>query len=321
MTLSPPAVIGRSPALLRALAVAERFAPTRMPILLIGATGTGKEVFAQHIHHRSGRPGKLVPVNCAALPRDMVESLLFGHRRGAFTGAQESSAGLVEAAHRGTLFLDELPSLSVEAQAKLLRVLERQEVYRLGETEMRVSDFRVVASAQTDLTTRMQDGVFRLDLYQRVAGVVVELQPLSDRPEDIVPLAEYFAFRHGQRLQEGAQSVLLNYTWPGNVRELQAAVDRAGFLSEDGVLTSSTLAEAIAMGAPRGGSRAVVRGDESRASKSAGDELVAACWAHRCDASRVAAALGIGRSTLYRRLKAAHISLRRMRSEVRTAPF
>ena len=181
-------IIGESPAIRRALALAERYARSRLPILLVGPTGTGKELFAHHIHERSGQPGPLVEVNCCALPRDMVESLLFGHRRGAFTGAIESTVGYVERSDGGTLFLDELESLAFEAQGKLLRVLETGDVERLGIGAKRHVDLRVVSAVQDDISGAVDGGRFRRDLFQRVAGVVIKLPPLSTRPEDVVPL-------------------------------------------------------------------------------------------------------------------------------------
>ena len=165
----------------RALAFAERFAPTMVSVLLIGETGTGKEVFAARIHAASGRSGDFVDVNCAALPAEMVESLLFGHRRGAFTGAMEHAVGLIEQAEGGTLFLDELTSLPVHAQARLLRVLESRCVRRLGDRRHHHVDFRVVAAALPELTGCVASGCVRRDLFQRIAGVVIELEPLARR--------------------------------------------------------------------------------------------------------------------------------------------
>jgi transcriptional regulator with PAS, ATPase and Fis domain len=300
------AIVGRSPALTRALRLIDRFAPTPLPILLVGATGTGKELLAQRIHEVSGRRGPLVPVNCAALPRDMVESLLFGHRRGAFTGAVEAVAGFVEAAEGGTLFLDELSSLPAEAQVKLLRVLETKEVNRLGETKSRPVDFRVVAAAQEDVGAQLEAGVLRLDLYERVAGVVLDLPPLQERPEDIVPLAEYFTGLGGRILERGSIAVLLTYGWPGNVRELRTAIERAGFLAENGTIAPRELAEAIALGTP----------SHSPTHDVEHDRLLAVCQEHAWDVGRAAGKLAISRATLYRKLRALGVSLRRLRIDL-----
>jgi len=289
---------------MRALALVRRFAPSRLPMLLLGPTGTGKEVFARCIHELSGRRGPFVAINCAELPRDMAESLLFGHRRGAFTGAVEAANGLVEAAKGGTLFLDELLSLDALAQAQLLRVLESQEVRRLGETQSHRVDFRVVTAAQEDLYERLRTGALRRDLYERVAGVVVDLAALAARREDIVPLAQYFAAQAGRTLEREACAVLLNHGWPGNVRELRTAIERAGWLASDRVLSAAAVTEAIELGGhvSARGAKSGEYGERER--------LVAACAAHDWDARRVAAALGVHRATLFRRLKRYGISLR-----------
>jgi two-component system NtrC family response regulator len=321
-SLLPP-IIGVSPAMKAALALIERFAPTALPILLIGATGTGKELFARHIHHQSRRRGQLVDVNCGALPVDITESLLFGHRRGAFTGAVESVRGHLERADGGTLFLDEVLHLSACAQVKLLRALETGEVQALGaECKQRV-DFRVLSAAQEDTPERLDRGVFRHDLFQRLAGIVIDLPLLTDRPEDIVPLAEYFAATRGQMLEPDTAKVLLRHTWPGNVRELRLAIERAGCLVEDGTLPAGAVRDAIALGLPRRDrpnrnrrtERRVDGADRRRRAtpRRSSDELLAQCQAHGWEATRVAESLGIARSTLYDRLRAAGISLRALR--------
>ncbi len=323
-------IIGVSPAIRRALALAERYARTRLPILVVGATGTGKEVLAQHIHERSGRPGPLVDVNCCALPRDMVESLLFGHRRGAFTGALESSVGHVERSDGGTLFLDELGSLAAEAQGKLLRTLDTGEVQRLGDGAKRRVDLRVVSAVHADIRNAVEGGYFRQDLYQRVAGVVIELPPLAVRLEDIVPLAEHFAAVSGRRLETDAKHVLLEYPWPGNVRELRLAIERAGELVADGTLPASALAEAIELGVTGHANVADIGADDpcearleitqTQEPSDARAYLVALCRQCCGDRRLMAAALGKSQATLYRRLKAHNIELRRfLRSPVSQA--
>jgi len=241
-------IVGRSPCIRRALVLAERYARTRLPILVVGATGTGKELLAEYIHQRSGRPGPLVDVNCCALPRDMVESLLFGHRRGAFTGAVESTIGYVERSDGGTLFLDELAGLELSAQGKLLRVLETGYVEPLGAGANRRVDLRVVSAAQDTMARALAAERFRQDLFQRLAGVLIELLPLAARPEDVMPLAEHFAAAQGRRLEAGVQEELLSYGWPGNVRELRMALERAGELVGNGTLSRSAVAEAIELG-------------------------------------------------------------------------
>ena len=299
-------IVGRSEALLRGLALAERYAPTRLPILLLGETGTGKEEFARHMHALSGRRGALVDVNCAALPRDIVESLLFGHRRGAFTGAVEATTGFVARADRGTLFLDELGSFPPESQAKLLRVLETGEVPTLGADTLRMVDVRVVAAAQQSLVVAVRAGLFRPDLFERLAGVVIELPRLVDRLEDVVPIAEHFAAAVGKTLEPDVRAVLERYAWPGNVRELRFVIERATHLVPDGTLSAAAVAEAITLGAPRAStawrSRRVELGD-----------VLAAGPMNAWHAERMARALRIGRTTLFRILNAAGLTLSRAR--------
>jgi DNA-binding NtrC family response regulator len=318
----PAPIIGTSPAIRRATELVERFAPTALPILLIGATGTGKELFARHIHSASKRRGELIDVNCGALPHDIAESLLFGHRRGAFTGAVESVRGHLERADGGTLFLDEVLHLSMSAQVKLLRALETGEVQPLGAGRKQRVDFRMVSAAQEDTPERLDGGTFRHDLFQRLAGVVIDLPVLADRPEDIVPLAEHFAAARGQRLERGTTNVLESHLWPGNVRELRLAIERAGYLVENGTLPAGALCDAIALGMP-GGPRNDRRSSDRRGNGSdrrrrlnprrSWDNLMERCEAADWDASRIAESYGIARSTLYEQLKDAGISLRTLR--------
>ncbi|HET7024578.1 MAG TPA: sigma 54-interacting transcriptional regulator [Gemmatimonadales bacterium] len=287
-------IIGRSPPIVRAVALAGRFARTEFPILLVGATGTGKELFAQRIHDWSGCPGPFVDVNCGALPKEMVESLLFGHRKWAFTGAGDGAEGLIAAADGGTLFLDELLSLPPEAQVKLLRVLETGEVRRLGETAKRRVRFRVVAAVQEDLDDRLASGDFRIDLYQRVAGVVLWLPALEERRDDCWLLALHFARERGLELSPEVRAVVERHGWPGNVRELKVAVERAGFLSEGRSVGTRAMADAIALGAPRRRMPRAVT-DHRR-------DLEALLARHGGDARAAAGELGVSRSALYRQL-------------------
>jgi DNA-binding NtrC family response regulator len=299
-------VVAESAAMKRVMSLAQRFARTKVPILLVGATGTGKELVAQYVHRLSGRTGPMVDVDCGAFPRDMIESLLFGHRRGAFTGAIEDVQGLIAAAERGTLFLDELSSLSAGAQVTLLRVLETRRVRRLGDTESRLVEFRLIAAVRDGLSTQIQAGAFRLDLFQRLAGVVLDIPPLDERREDIVPLARFFAQASGRGLEESAEPALLRYAWPGNVRELRSAIERAGFLAEGSRLGAACIVEAIHLGNPppeSESSSTFIHGRDGLALVSMGQQLG---W----DPGRMAAALGIARSTLFRRLRALGISLR-----------
>lgn len=293
----PTELIGQAPAFRRALELAHRFAPTMLPVLLVGATGTGKELFARQVHAWSGRSGPLVDVDCGALPREMVESLLFGHRRGAYTGAVEASDGLIAAAEGGTLFLDEVSSLSMEAQAKLLRVLETGQVRRLGDTLKRNVCFRVIAAAQEDLEQRLRDGRFRFDLYQRLSGGVIGLPSLMARGADVWALAQGFAREGGRDLLPETRALLQRHHWPGNVRELRMAVTRAVTLAGSGRVGAREVQEAIALGTAMALGAVEGRGATARSKL---EQVLAECEG---DVAQAAAALGISRSTLYRRLQ------------------
>lgn len=302
-----PSIVGASPALRRALAIAQRFATSPLSILLVGATGTGKELFARQIHLWSGRSGRFVDVDCGALPHDLLEGLLFGRRRGAFTGAVENAAGLIESAGGGTLFLDELASLPPRGQVKLLRVLETGQVRRVGETQGHPVDFRLVGAAHDDVGQRVEHGEFRHDLLQRVAGAVIELPSLADRAEDIVPLARHFAAAAGVRVAPDAERSLCAWTWPGNVRELRATITRAAVLATEGTITPRTLAEARRLGP----SRLLAGVLERPSERYTGLDLLVAYERNGRNAARAARALGMARATFFRRLRAAGISLRR----------
>ncbi len=232
---APVAADPKSRALLEA---AGRVAPTRTTVLLTGPSGAGKEMFARHIHAsgpRAGRP--FVAVNCAALPEAMLESLLFGHLRGAFTGATEAADGLFRAADGGTLFLDELGELPLPLQAKLLRAIETREVLPLGATRPVPVDVRLVAATHRDLSLDIETGRFRADLYWRLAVFPLRLPALAERPGDIAPLALMLLARHGAdpaRLTGPALAALLAHGWPGQVRELSNVLERALVLAGDG---------------------------------------------------------------------------------------
>ncbi len=308
-----PPIIGECLAIRRAVDVARRFAATSLPILVLGPTGSGKELFAQHIHAWSGRRGDLVDVNCAALPRELVEGLLFGHRRGVFTGAFEDAAGLIESADGGTLFLDEVDTFPLEVQPKLLRALEMREVRRLGETLKRRVNIRIVSAAQGPVGEAITNGRFRLDLYQRLAGAVIELPSLVERGDDLIMLARHFAAAHGCAMAPDTGGILLAHPWPGNVRELAAAIDRAVGLSDRRDLLPSTIIEAIALGSPCVASSEDVAVEGSRPNAAARRRLLDICERHGWNATRAAAALALSPATLYRRLQELGISLREQR--------
>jgi transcriptional regulator with PAS, ATPase and Fis domain len=303
-------IIGVSPALLQAVDLAMRFAGSPMSILLIGATGTGKELFAQAIHRWSRRPGRLLDINCGALPRDLLEGELFGHARGAYTGAVVDRPGLLAAADRGTLFLDELTSLALESQAKLLRVLETGLVRRLGESTDRPVEFRLVAAAQPELLARVHAGHFRRDLYYRVTGVVIELPPLAERGEDIGPLAHHFAWRFQRALHRDALAVLERHSWRGNVRELRDVVQRAAWISTGCALDRAIIEEALSLGSAASAREPAGADSETRSHRRAAYWLEAFCEACGWDPGIAAVRLGVSRATLFRLLRANGLSLR-----------
>ena len=231
-------ILGESPAFTAVLEQARLVAPGDTTALLLGETGTGKELLARFIHEQSARAkGPLVAVNCAALPEALVESELFGHEKGAFTGAVARKIGKFELAHRGSLFLDEIGDLPPEAQAKLLRVLQDGMVQRVGSTAAVAVDVRVIAATNQDLESAIATGAFRADLYYRLSVFPLRIPPLRERLEDIGPLAHYFARRSAARLRrsvggltDAAVERLCGYDWPGNVRELQNVIERAVIL-------------------------------------------------------------------------------------------
>jgi formate hydrogenlyase transcriptional activator len=232
-------IIGESSALKRILEQLQTVAPTDSTILIQGETGTGKELIARAIHHLSGRRERtLVKVNCAAIPTGLLESELFGHERGAFTGAIAQRVGRFELAHKGTLFLDEVGDIPLELQPKLLRVLQEQEFERLGSARTIHVDVRVVAATNADLTQKVADGQFRTDLYYRLNVFPLTIPPLRERPEDIPLLVRYFAQKYARRMKRpietipvNAMNALSSYHWPGNVRELENFIERAVILS------------------------------------------------------------------------------------------
>jgi formate hydrogenlyase transcriptional activator len=237
-------IIGQSAALKEVVRAVEQVADVDLTVLLLGETGTGKELVARALHERSARAARpFIPVNCAALPDTLVESELFGHERGAFTGAVGRKSGRFEQAHRGTIFLDEVGDLSADAQAKLLRVLQDGIVQRVGGTEGTSVDARIIAATNHDLAASVIAGRFRADLYYRLSVFPILLPPLRDRVEDIPLLARHFVSECGTRLgrritriEDRVWARLRSHDWPGNVRELQNVIERAIILATDDVL-------------------------------------------------------------------------------------
>jgi transcriptional regulator with PAS, ATPase and Fis domain len=239
---------GSSAAATRLRAELRRIAPTDIAVLILGETGAGKEVAAQAVHRLSGRTGAFVPVNVAAIPKELLEAELFGSVRGAYTGADRARPGLVTAAHRGTLFLDEIGDLDLAMQAKLLRVLESGEVRPVGSTAFHTVDARVVSATHRDLLAGIDDGSFRADLYYRLAPAVVRVPPLRERIEDLPLLRQLFEKEASLRIgltpcrwSEAAASALLRYHWPGNIRQLRHAVELGMVEARGGVVTRAML--------------------------------------------------------------------------------
>jgi len=298
-------VLGESPAIRRIVTMAHEFSKVNSNVLILGETGTGKEVFAQSLHNAGSRSrGPFVAVNCAALPENLLESELFGYAEGAFTGASRGGKiGLFEQAHRGTIFLDEISEISPKLQGRLLRVLQEREIMRLGDDRVVPVDLRIIAATNRDLYGLMQEGSFRQDLYYRLDILRLILPPLRQRREDIIPLFRHFLKIYCLRFNKAAKEIspaaavrLAAYDWPGNVRELRNIAERLAVLSSGNVIDEHALETVLPLDGP-----------SPRAAKPPGDlnqELLAKALA---DANyhygKAAAMLGISRTTLWRRLK------------------
>ncbi len=299
-------IVACSSAMRLVLNVAERVAHVDSTVLIAGETGTGKEVVARLIHEKSPRASApCIAINCAAVSQSLLESELFGHVRGAFTGAAHDRIGLFEAAHGGTLFLDEIGELPAPTQAALLRAIQEREVRRVGENAPRRIDVRVVAATNRDLAHDVEDGRFRKDLYYRLRVVELKLPPLRERQEDIIPLARLFLSRRavGPRRVLGfspaAADQLVRYSWPGNVRELENAVERASVLAQGSLVEPGDLPEEVRVAAPAPNLTAGVR----KLDEIEMDYILAVLERVNGNQTQAAKMLGIGTTTLYRRLR------------------
>jgi DNA-binding NtrC family response regulator len=307
-------LLGSSPAMAEVMQSIDRVAPTSATVVVVGESGTGKELVARRIHELGRRGKPFVTVNCAAIPDTLVESELFGHRRGAFTGADRDRKGKFEEAHGGTLFLDEIGDMAQPAQAKLLRVLQEGVVEPLGGGTPVAVDVRIVAATHRELTSMVADGEFREDLLFRLRVVEIPLPPLRERGDDVLELASFFldAAAPGKRLSPECERTLLAYPWPGNVRELANAIERAAIFCTDDVVRPGDLPPDIA-GAPTpvaAGSRSEGRNGEDFQTKKARviDEfersiLTRALEEHDGNISRAAQSLGLHRQNVQQKLR------------------
>lgn len=246
-------IVGESPQIVEVLQRIENFAATPMKILISGETGTGKELVARALHKNSGRSGEIVSVNCAALPKSLLESELFGHEKGAFTSADARRIGKFERAHKGTLFLDEISEMPLSMQPKLLRAIEENRIERLGGETLIPVDVRIITATNRDLAQDVRDRMFRKDLYYRLSGAAISVPTLAERQEDVEALVAHFLRKHcpSDELEElpkiapSTLALLKSYPWPGNVRELENAVQRAFYAAKPGDILPEHLPEEI----------------------------------------------------------------------------
>ena len=303
-----------SPAMERVLDIARRVAQVDSTVLLTGESGVGKERIARFIHAESDRPaGPFVGINCGAVPENLLESELFGHIRGSFTGATQDRVGLFEAANGGTLLLDEIGEVPPAMQVKLLRVLQERQVRRVGENRSRPVNVRVIAATNRDLVEEIRAARFRQDLYYRLRVVEIAIPPLRERREDILPLARTFlastAERTGRKitgLTPAAAHQLMRYSWPGNVRELENAIERAVVLARGPRIDAGDLPPEVSLAVPD----PVLTADVRPLADVERDYITAVLQAVGGNRTQAAAQLGIGPATLYRKLKAYGITAR-----------
>ena len=321
----PGPLIGASNAIRRVLDTIDRVAPATATVLILGESGTGKELVARRIHELSSAAGgPFVTVNCSAIPDTLVESELFGHKKGAFTGADRDRAGKFQEAHRGTLFLDEIGDMALDAQAKLLRVLQEGEVEPLGGGKTVRVDVRVVAATHRDLKQRVEDGTFREDLLFRLKVVDVPMPPLRERAGDIAILARHFlaSFGNGKlELSPEAEALLTAYGWPGNVRELRNASERASIFCRDNVVRPEDLPQEVGgVSAPAASALTWDPTDNFQTAKQKiverfeRDILTTALEKHGGNISKAARALGLHRQNLQQKLRQLEISAETFRT-------
>jgi two-component system, NtrC family, response regulator HydG len=300
-------LVAQGPAMKKVIELVRRIAPSEATVLLQGESGTGKELVARMIHARSARVGRpFVAIDCGAMPEALLESELFGHAKGAFTGAVQAKHGLFEEADGGTVLLDEIGELPQPLQVKLLRVLQEQTIRPVGTNAHVKIDIRVIAATNRDLASQVKERAFREDLFYRLNGIVVEVPPLRDRAEDVVPLAvrfmRTFSDRLGKdvsRISAGAVDLLLRHRWPGNVRELEKAIERAVVLASGEEIVAEDLPPALLGKADAGAGTSPGRtlADVEKA------HILATLHEQAWNQARAAEELGISRSTLWRKLR------------------
>ena len=300
-------IVGKSPALRQAVALAQKVADTSTTVLLTGETGTGKEVFAQAIHQESSRKNKpFVAINCSAFSKDLLESEIFGHKAGAFTGAVKDKKGLIEEAQGGTLFLDEIGEMPVELQAKLLRVLETKEFIKVGDTKTIKIDVRIIAATNRDLTEEVRNGQFREDLLYRLNVFTIELPPLRRRKEDIPALVRHYLNVFIEKtnkkpiaLHDSVMPLLNAHEWKGNIRELKNVLERAVILAE-GELLPEHLPLDIQLSAPHSTTQVLSTFDLASVEKMHIQRVLNHTKWNKAEAARL---LNIGLTTLYRKIE------------------
>lgn len=304
-------IIGKSVGITKTIELAKKVAVTDTTVLILGETGTGKELLAEAIHMASRRrKGPFIPINCAAIPKDLQESELFGHKKGSFTGASHDKKGYFEVADRGTIFLDELGEMSADLQAKLLRALENRVINRVGDTEPIPIDVRIIAATNRDLIAGGRDTEFRKDLYYRLSTFTIDLPPLRERSDDIELLALHFmkiyAEKNGRNITNLSSEFtekLLMHEWPGNIRELKNVIERAVILAEGNTITYDLLPSEVTGNSYMNGSSSNGTSHEVDLRSIEKNHILKVLDFVKGNKSEAAKKLDIGLATLYRKLK------------------
>ena len=305
-------IVGKSPAIQAAIALAQKVSATEVPVLLTGETGTGKEVFAQSIHQHSSRKGKsFVAINCSSFSRDLLESEMFGHKAGSFTGALKDKKGLFEEADNGTIFLDEIGEMAFDLQARLLRVLETGEYIKVGDTKPTKVDVRIISATNRDLKKEIENGHFREDLYFRLSVFQIHLPPLRERKEDIEMLAETFLKRFSTKLKKEIKGmtsevvdILKGAEWRGNIRELKNVMERSAIVCDEEVTVQDLPIDLQCAGMDEEQGK-----EEFELAVIEQKHITKVLQYTRGNKTEAARLLKIGLATLYRKIEAYHISV------------